>query len=67
MNAQKYRQGSSSSQLAVLTNPFLAQQQQMVAQIRANPLGGNGGHLPQGASSSSTTILMVDTILGISM
>ena len=53
--------------LCLLTDPFLAQQQQMVTQTPTNLPIGNVGHLLQGASSSSTTILMADTIVGISM
>ena len=52
------KQGKPSSQPAVLTNPFPAPQQ-MVAQAPAPP--------SRGASSSSATILMTDTVIGDSM
>lgn len=48
----------------MLNNPFPTQQQQMVAQAPQLPLGGNIGITPQGTSSSSTTILMANTIVG---
>lgn len=52
------KQGQPASQPLVLKNPFPAPQQ-MVAEAPAPPSGG--------ALSSSATISMVDTLIGISM
>ena len=52
------KKGQPSSQPAVLTNPF-PPPQKMVSQAFAPPSGG--------ASSSFSTILMTDVVIGISM
>jgi hypothetical protein len=55
-----------TSQPAVLTNPFLIQQQQMVAQNPAPPQGGNAGHPHhEDASSSTAQVLMCNGIVSL--
>ena len=51
------KQGKPSSQHAILTNPFPAPQQ-MVSKASVPPSGGD--------PSSSTTILIIDIVIGIS-
>lgn len=50
----------------MLTNPFPAQQQQMVAKAPSPPSGNNVGKPLQGSSSSSATILMTNIVIEIS-
>ena len=57
-DVQKFVEQSKNPPPAVLTNPFPAQQQQLVAQVPAQQTA----HPPSGATSSSVHIMMADAV-----
>ena len=61
VDVQKFVEQTKNPFLAVLTNPFLAQQQ-LVAQVPAQQPVSQSAPAPSGASSSFVNIMMVDTI-----
>ena len=53
---------SKNPPLAVLTNPFPAQHQQLVTQVPVKQPAPQSATAPSGAGSSSVHIIMVDTV-----
>ena len=62
VDAQKYMEQIKNPPPAVLSNPFPAQHQQMVAQVLTQQPPNPSAAVPSGASSSLVNILMVDSI-----